>query len=153
PNELSGVFTASSWQKLKSLLDSGKAAPSPDPCIATLLGDGKPQENLDEEGKRIIEDLYARDYFEAWRTYLSNFSTIKYANAQDAAQKLQTLSEFRSPLLGLFKFVGEHTYFPRQPSGEVEGGITGKFKELVEKISSNAKKPQAPPTDVEFTLG
>jgi type VI protein secretion system component VasK len=151
PRQVSAVFTAGSWERLKVMLESGKAVPAPDPCIAALIGDGTPIENLDEEGKHQIEDLYARDYFDAWRSYLKGFS-ISYTSPQDAAQKLEILSDFRSPLLGLFKFVGQHTYFPRQATGQEEGGIAGKIKQFLGRTPI-PKKAEGPPPDVQFTLG
>ncbi len=66
----------------------------------------------DDEKAKIAADLrtqYRGDYIKAWRSFLSQARIGGYASAQDAAQKLASLSGNQSPLLQMFLLVAKNT--------------------------------------------
>ncbi len=147
------IFSEAGWNKLHARLESGKPVSQNDPCISSLQGGATNVDELDVQVQNQIVDLYSRQYLEAWRSYLSQFSVSPYTDAQDAAQKLELLSSYRSPLLLLFKFVSDHTNFPRQEAPTQAEGIVGTLEQIKERIKGSIKKVEAPPPDVRFTLG
>ena len=72
-----------------------------------------------------IQAQYIRDYIENWRKYLGGFSVIRYRSAQDAASKLASLSDHKSPLLALFALTSGATDFkPSAVSRGINSGST-----------------------------
>jgi type VI secretion system protein ImpL len=61
---------------------------------------------------KLVADLrsrYVSDYLENWRRFLRSASVARYANVNDAGQKLTMLSGNQSPLLQLFSLASRHT--------------------------------------------
>ena len=69
---------------------------------------------------QAIQRMYLRDYVDKWRKFVEGFSVTKYANAGDAARKLEILGDRKSPLLAVFVMTANATNFPapaRKPMG------------------------------------
>jgi type VI secretion system protein ImpL len=61
---------------------------------------------------KLIADLnarYAADYIRAWRGYVRNTSLVRYADVEDAAKKLDQLSNNDTPLMALFWLATRNT--------------------------------------------
>lgn len=100
-----------------------------DPCV---LGSGGPSIGsgaLDSE--KAILRLYVGDYTAQWRSLLSRASVPPYGGIGDAIQKLDKLSSYNSPLLGLLAFVSDQTYY-------VEG-VAPSAQETLSRITEKAK--------------
>jgi len=99
----------------------------------------------DRAGSKVdlnaIQAQYIRDYIENWRKYLAGFSVIRYKSAQDAAGKLASLSDHKSPLLALFALTSSATDFkPSVVSREMDHG-----SKVLGNLFNNG--PSAKPTE------
>jgi type VI secretion system protein ImpL len=56
-----------------------------------------------------LTDLYSADYIRAWQGYIKNSSVVKFKDLEDAAAKLEVLSNNTTPLMALFWLATQHT--------------------------------------------
>lgn len=76
---------------------------------AWVLGDQAPP-SLDQAGlTQQLAARYTSDYLSEWRTYLRSASIARYRSLQEAAAKLNLISNNNSPLLALIYLVSHNT--------------------------------------------
>lgn len=112
PDEIRAAYTPRGWTLIQAAIRSGEFKMDDDPCITSSTSPDGVKLFADMGLARKIEDRYARDYAEAWKRYLSQFSVPGYAGAPDAARKLSQLEGYKSPLLALFSLAADNTSFP-----------------------------------------
>jgi type VI secretion system protein ImpL len=103
-----GIFSPEGW-KLLVKASKERTAPPVDACVTGHRA-------VSEGDSLAIQRSFIRDYADNWRKYLAEFSVLKYSNAQDAARKLDILSDHRSPLLALFALVATQTQIVEEAS-------------------------------------
>jgi type VI secretion system protein ImpL len=84
----------------------GDAAVSKD--TARTNCDTRQNYDLAQLGKEIT-DLYSADYIRAWQGYVKASSVVKFKDLEDAAAKLEALSNNTTPLMALFWLATQHT--------------------------------------------
>lgn len=116
PDQMRAVFSPTGWTAVKSALSSGTIKVEQDPCFGeNANADWKQTADL----RRQLEERYARDYIEAWKQHLNQFSIVKYGSAADAARKLEHLDAYNSPLLALFALTSAGTSMPPEPASKI----------------------------------
>jgi type VI secretion system protein ImpL len=84
----------------------GDPAASKDTARTTC--DSRQNYDLAQLGKDLT-DLYSADYIRAWQGYIRNSSVVKFKDLEDAAAKLEVLSNNTTPLMALFWLATQHT--------------------------------------------
>jgi type VI secretion system protein ImpL len=84
----------------------GDPAVSKDTARTTC--DSRQNYDLGQLGKDLT-DLYSADYIRAWQAYIKNSSVVKFKDLEDAAVKLEALSNNTTPLMALFWLATQHT--------------------------------------------
>ncbi len=116
-------------------------------------------------GKDITE-LYSADYILAWQTYIKNSSVVKFKDLEDAAVKLEAVSNNSTPLLALFWLATQHTSVdndkvkvalqpihevvppPATNPGYIYAEKTGPYIESLAKLQTGVVEAAAAKTDV-----
>ena len=118
PTEFSGVFT-----KQGQLVFEDRVAHDnfggEEQCV---MGDSVGQrvaQQLDTGARDRLRSLYYRQYADAWRDFLMQTRVLRFGGPQDAVEKLTTLSDSRSPLLGIIRMAAENTNFQLPKQGEL----------------------------------
>src|SRR5262249_15400251 len=114
-------------------------------------GQGRP---VDAKLKSDILRLYVNDYKNTWKGFLSQFSVGPYTNLDDAIRKLNVLSDYKSPALGLLAFVSQNTYFsklgpPTTLTEQVKQTSEGMINKLTKKADQTAERVREKVTALE----
>lgn len=105
------------------------------------------------ETAQIIQRMFLRDYVDNWRKFVEGFSVTKYANAADAARKLEILADRKSPLLAVFVMTANATNFPAPAAPtEMEKGFS-KLAAPFRKAETQAKALVNAPAEADSLNG
>jgi len=118
PTEFPGIFTRQGELIFEDRVARDNFG-SEERCV---MGDSAGQQTLqrlDTGTRDRLRSLYYREYADAWRDFLSTYKVISYASLDDAVQKLTSLSDSRSPLLGIVRMAAENTNFQPPKPGEL----------------------------------
>jgi type VI secretion system protein ImpL len=140
PDGVSSAFSRAGWTFLEKASKNGVAPAEGEACVV-----GEPSGIAGEfrqtaETSKAIQRMFLRDYIEQWRKFLEGYSVVRYASAADAAQKLETLSGHRSPLLAVLYLASNQTYFPA-PESEA-GGALKKVPVVGDALAASLKKAE-----------
>nr|WP_252263551.1 ImcF-related family protein [Paracidobacterium acidisoli] len=103
---VSGAFTRQGFAFMQSAIQHPANYFSGE---AWVLGDQAPP-SLDQAGlTQQLATRYVSDYLSEWRTYLRDASVVRYRSLQDAATKLNQISNNNSPLLALVYLASHNT--------------------------------------------
>jgi type VI secretion system protein ImpL len=148
PDDVSSAFSPAGWVYLEKASKEANAAALGEPCV--LGGPSGMVANYKQNSQtaQVIQRMYLREYVERWRKFVEGFSVTRYANAGDAARRLEILGDRKSPLLAVFVMTANATNFPPPAAPtEVEKKITKLFKK-----DSGAKPPPVVPVTTPDTL-
>ena len=156
PGEVSGVFTPEGWTYIKSASKDIKKNLSGDSCLDDPKGAvAAYQQNSADE--LAIQKFFVRDYIDRWQKFVTGFSVVRYAGPADAARKLETLSDPKSPLLAVFALTSKNTNFLPAPPSAIEksiapiaGGID-KAKEML-GVKKDTTLPDLKQTDLAVAI-
>jgi type VI secretion system protein ImpL len=103
----------------------------------------------DAETARSLNRLFLADYEVRWRKFVEGFTVLHYASAADAAQKLDILSDHKSPLLAVLALTASQTNFPQAPAPAAESAVRQKIDQLIQPLKNGgeAAKSAVPATD------
>jgi len=118
PKEVPGMFTR---QEYKERVGARMAALAKGSVAdAWVLQSGEAEGKADAKVLlATMERLYARDYQEAWTTFLSGLSVVPFRDTEDAVGKLDLLAGPDSPLPILFQTVADNTDFEEKAGRSV----------------------------------
>ena len=147
PAEVSAAFSRDGWTYVEKASKQDKTLAAGDACVVGQSGGVVGELKQNAETAQAIQGMFLRDYAEQWRKFVEGFHVKGYAGAEDAARKLEILSDHRSPLLAVLAMTSNQTNFP-QPAGQVPDA----FKELAPvkkllglgKTANDAKAAVAP---------
>jgi type VI secretion system protein ImpL len=153
PAEVSSVFSHDGWKYVEEQSKKADAGAPGDACVVGSRVAG--QSKQDAETTQAIQRMFLRDYADHWRKFVEGFSVTKYASAQDAARKLEILSDHKSPLLAVLVMTSNQTSFllpGSQPDANlIQKGIgkvdklMGSFKKAASEANASASPPDDPP--------
>jgi type VI secretion system protein ImpL len=104
--EVPGAFTKPGWDFMQASLNNPEKYFSGEQWV---LGEQAGTTVDRATISKQLTDKYHSDFIRQWRNYLKSASVVKYANIQDAAAKLNTLSGNQSPLLALIWEASQNT--------------------------------------------
>ena len=110
PDEVSGAFTPEGWRQMEKAAKEADSGTGGESCVTGTTNLGKHVENI--ELARAIQARYLQDYIEHWRGFLRGLSVTRFNGPDDAARKLQIITDHRSPLLAALAMTANQTYFP-----------------------------------------
>jgi type VI secretion system protein ImpL len=100
-----GAFSKGGWAFMQNAFkDPSRFFSGEQWVMGELAATGLGTAEIDQLKKR-----YQQDFIAAWREFIKAGSVAKYANVQDANNKLKLLSGPQSPLLQLFSLVSKNT--------------------------------------------
>jgi len=119
PAEVDSAFSRDGWTYVEKASKQNTSVAAGDACVVGQAGGLVAEVKQNSETAQAIQRLFFRDYVEQWRKFVEGFSVNRYANADDAARKLEILSDHRSPLLAVLAMTSTQTNFP-QVAGQIE---------------------------------
>jgi type VI secretion system protein ImpL len=137
PDDVSSAFSPAGWVYLEKASKEANAATLGEACV--LGGPSGVVANYKQNSQtaQVIQRMYLREYVDRWRKFVEGFSVTRYANAGDAARRLEILGDRKSPLLAVFVMTANATNFPPPAAPtEIEKSITKIFKK-----ADTGKKP------------
>lgn len=124
--EVSGFFTKNGWEKYaKKAIQDASTNPEQDNWIFRSVKKkpariDKPPEEIANE----LQDLYFKEYSNAWQTFINELKYASFENLQVAAERLKILSDLtNSPLVVIFKNINEQTSFQNELRSMLPGFI------------------------------
>jgi type VI secretion system protein ImpL len=140
PNEVNSAFSAAGWAYLEKASKEGNAAALGEPCVLGGASGMVANYKQNTETAQIIQRMFLREYVDNWRKFVEGFSVTKYANAGDAARKLEILADRKSPLLAVFVMTANATNFPAPAAqANVVAKSFSKLTAPFKKVESEAK--------------
>jgi type VI secretion system protein ImpL len=153
PNEVHSAFSAAGWAYLEKASKGGNAAALGEPCVLGGASGMVANYKQNTETAQIIQRMFLRDYVDNWRKFVEGFSVTKYANAADAARKLEILADRKSPLLAVFVMTANATNFPAPAAPtEMEKGFS-KLAAPFRKAETQAKALVNAPAEADSLNG
>lgn len=136
--DVAGVFTEEGWKYLEKASREPNAAAFGEECVVGERTTSSDAGSQDSSVAQSIQKLFIRDYMEAWKKFVAGFSVLPYNSSAEAAQNLEILSGYKSPLLALFAMTANQTNFAATPvePGTVEKGVA---RELLKKFEAVAQ--------------
>ena len=137
PDEVSSAFSPAGWVYLEKASKEVNAAALGEPCV--LGGPSGVVANYKQNSQtaQVIQRMYLREYVDRWRKFVEGFSVTKYANAGDAARRLEILGDRKSPLLAVFVMTANATNFP--PPARADRGAEKASTKFFKKADTGAK--------------
>ena len=145
PDEVRSAFSPAGWAYVEKASKESNAAGLGEPCVVGGVSGMAANRKQSTETAQAIQRMFLRNYVDGWRKFVEGFSVTRYANAGDAARKLEILSDHKSPLLAVFAMTANATNFPA-PAAQAEAGV----KEKLLKLAAPLKKAE---TDVKAAVG
>jgi type VI secretion system protein ImpL len=146
PDEVRSAFSPTGWAYLEKASKESNAAGPGEPCVVGGASGTVANWKQSTETAQAIQRLFLRDYVESWRKFVEGFSVTRYANAGDAARKLEILSDHRSPLLAVFFMTANATNFP-PPAAQTDAIQTGLSKLGLKKAETVTKAVVGAPAE------
>jgi len=109
--EVSAVYTQDGWSFVQKASKEVTAGALIDPCVTGQASGSAAGGTEDAAVAQAIQSKFIDDYIDHWRTFLAGFSVAPYTSAADAARKLETLADYKSPLLALLQMTANETNF------------------------------------------
>jgi type VI secretion system protein ImpL len=109
--EVSGVYTEEGWDYVQSASKQVNAGAFGNPCVTGQASGSAAGGTEDAAVAQAIQSKFIDDYIDHWRNFLAGFSVTRFTSAADAAQKLDTLADYKSPLLALLQMTANGTNF------------------------------------------
>lgn len=156
--DVSPAFTQEGWHFVQDASKKESNAAALGEACVTGNGSGLVS-NLrkDAAAEGAIQQLYFRDYIAQWQAYIAGFSVVPFRSAGEAAQKLDILSEHKSPLLALLAMTANQTNFPVIAETSVMdkvpllGNALKKGEKTAQKIAATQTDPSAKLTTADIT--
>jgi type VI secretion system protein ImpL len=139
PNEVRSAFSAGGWTYLEKASKEGNAAALGEPCVVGGASGMAANYKQNTETAQAIQRKYLHEYVDQWRKFVEGFSVTKYANAADAARRLEILSDRKSPLLAVFVMTANATNYPAPALPTDTGSVKQKILNTVGAVSKKAE--------------
>jgi type VI secretion system protein ImpL len=140
PDGVSPAFSRDGWNFVEKASKKGVAASEGEACVVGEPSGVAGEFRQTAETSKAIQRMFLRDYIENWRKFLEGYSVVRYTSAADAAQKLETLSGHRSPLLAVLYLAANQTYFT--PPVSEPGGALKKIPVVGDALAASVKKAE-----------
>ncbi len=114
PGEVQAAFTFDGWQFFQKAVREGGRQAIGEPCVLGASG-AMSQLMPGSSSAAELEDLYVKDFIAKWEAFTKQTGVQAFANARDAAQKLNVLADNRSPLLAAIFLISKNTNLPAPP--------------------------------------
>lgn len=112
PEPVSPVYSPAGWALVEKASKESSAPAAGDPCVTGESTGAVGAWKQNAQTAEALQRMFFRDYAEHWRKYVDGFSVIRFASPDDAARKLDLLSDHSSPLLALLFLTANQTNFP-----------------------------------------
>jgi len=161
--EVSGVYTEEGWDYVQSASKQVNAGAFGNPCVAGQASGSAAGGTEDAAVAQAIQSKFIDDYIDHWRNFLAGFSVTRFTSAADAAGKLETLADYKSPLLALLEMTANGTNFQaavgqqssqlaEKPSivGQIISRVTGSGKDTLTPHGTSTSTPEvwSSPADI-----
>jgi type VI secretion system protein ImpL len=138
PEGANAVFSREGWTYFEKASKEQNAEGLGEACV---IGEtrgvvGAWQQNT--ETARILQRKYIAEYIESWKKFVEGFAVLRYNGPEDAARKLEILSDHKSPLLAVFALTANRTNFPSAEASAAANVLT----KSVDKIFRPLKKAE-----------
>lgn len=145
--EVSGVYTQEGWDFVQSASKQVNAGAFGDPCVTGQASGSAAGGTEDAAVAQAIQSKFIDDYIDHWRNFLAGFSVTRFTSAADAARKLETLADYKSPLLALLQMTANGTNFQAavgQQSSQVaeKPSVVG---QIISRMTGSGKNTRTPP--------
>jgi type VI secretion system protein ImpL len=140
PEEVSAVFSKDGWTYFDKAAKETNSAILGEPCVVGESATGivnAVQQNT--ETTHALERLYIADYIQRWQKFVTSFSVLKYNSPEDAAKKLETLSDHKSPLLAVLALTANQTNFPASTAPAADANA---LQRGIDKVFGSLKKAE-----------
>jgi type VI secretion system protein ImpL len=148
PTEMELVFSPDGWKLFNDMASGASNANSGSPCVMGRRRDVVPDVQGYAGLSRDLRVRYLREYRERWKQFVVQQSFKGYAGSDDAANKLQVLAEYTSPILGLLAFTSRNTHLSStaaESSGEEAlKQRANKIAPLVDSVAKTVGKYAVP---------
>jgi type VI secretion system protein ImpL len=152
PDEVSSAFSAAGWAYLEKASKERNAGALGDLCVLGGASGMVANYKQNTETAQALQRKFLREYVDGWRKFVEGFSVTKYANAGDAARKLEILADRKSPLLAVFVMTANATNYPAPAAAQNDVVQTGLSKLGLKKAQTQAKAAVSPSTEAPDSL-
>ena len=143
-DEVSPVYTTTGWNVVEKASKEKTSATHGEACVLGEASEESAAGKQDAQVAQAIQRRFVQDYINAWQKFLSGFSVVPYASADDASRKLEVLSSNRSPLLAVFAITANNTNFAVDPRTTILDDVRKKVEGVVGKsgVKASPKPPE-----------
>src|SRR5581483_8927457 len=111
PGEVQPAFTRDGANFVMESIKDPSRMSLGEPCVLGAKNAGA-QLLQGAQVQTDLQNLYVQDYIKRWKDFTKATSVDPFRNVADAAKKLETLADNRSPLLAAIFMVADNTNFP-----------------------------------------